>query len=208
MALLRSSTGYDTSPIIRGKRVFLRAAQMADYVSWAELRALSREHLAPWEPLWSPDELSRTSFRRRVRHYQREANDDQGYAFLVFLAAHNRSIGRDPTVVGGATLTNVRRGVTQAATLGYWLGQPYVGQGLMYDALGAMLPFAFDILRLHRIEAAVMPSNVRSLRLLEHVGFQREGVARRYLKIRGRWEDHITHALLAEDFEKPAGLNA
>lgn len=208
MALLRSGTGYDTSPIIRGKHVILRAAQMSDYPSWAELRALSREHLAPWEPEWALDELTRVSFRRRVRHYQREANDDMGYAFLVFLGGSQQSMGRAPSVIGGVTLTNVRRGVTQAATLGYWLGQPYVGQGLMYDALRALVPFAFDILRLHRIEAAVMPSNGPSLRLLENMGFQREGVARRYLKIRGNWEDHITHALLAEDVERPVGVNA
>ena len=218
MALLGSSSGYDAAPIVRGRGVVLRMAQVSDYPAWAELRAASREHLMPWEPQWSRDELTRTSFRRRVRHYQREAREDVGYAFLIFSTVDNAASGgmrRGPAsadafdtgrkLVGGVTLTNVRRGVTQAATLGYWLGKPHVGRGHMHAALQALLPFAFDVLRLHRIEAAVMPANVASLRVLERLGFQREGLARRYLKIRGIWEDHFIHALLADEFDRVEG---
>ncbi len=216
MALLRSAKPTDAAPIIRGEGVILRAPHMVDYPAWAELRAASRDHLQPWEPLWSRDELSRAAYRHRVRHYQREAREDLGYAYLVFAApqpgvggfvqpgyraartpTHARSA--EPALVGGVTLTNVRRGVTQAATLGYWLGAPYVGRGLMCDALTALIPFVFDVLRLHRIEAAVMPRNTPSACLLERLGFTREGLARRYLKIAGTWEDHIAFALLAED---------
>lgn len=228
MALLRSSKPLDAAPIIRGTGVMLRAPTMADYPAWAEVRALSRDHLMPWEPLWSRDELTRSAFRRRVRHYQREAREDLGYAFLIFAAPQPasasasasargrydintnlvtiaRSMHPAPALVGGVTLTNVRRGVTQAATLGYWLGAPYVGRGLMHDALSALVPFAFDVLRLHRIEAAVMPCNAASLRTLGRLGFCREGLARRYLKIAGRWEDHILFALLAEDVGRSEG---
>jgi len=209
MALLRTSLGQETGPIVRGSGVHLRAPAMSDYVAWAELRAASRDHLVPWEPIWSRDELTRNAFRRRIRHYQREAREDIGYAFLVFadpkrltdssFAPRPARQGSAAVLVGGLSLSNVRRGVTQAATIGYWLGAPHIGRGFMTAAVGAVVPFAFDVLRLHRIEAAIMPANVASIRVAERTGFRREGLARGYLRINGRWEDHLLYALLAED---------
>jgi ribosomal-protein-alanine N-acetyltransferase len=95
----------------------------------------------------------------------------------------------------------VRRGVTQAAVLGYWLGLPFVRQGYMTAAVAAIAGYSFEDLRLHRLEAATMPNNAASVRVLERNGFRREGVARRLLKINGVWEDHVQHALVVEDFE-------
>src|SRR5690606_11202901 len=100
-------------------------------------RARSREHLTPWEPTWQRDELSRSAFRRRVRHYQREAREDTGYSFLIF--RHE-----DEVLLGGLTLSNVRRGGTQAAVLGYWRGLPFIRRGHMSDAVAAAVQFAFD----------------------------------------------------------------
>jgi ribosomal-protein-alanine N-acetyltransferase len=193
MAFLRSSPGPEQEPEIRGQWVYLRYPAMADYAPWAELRAVSRPYLTPWEPLWARDELARSGFRRRLRHYQRELRDDQGYAFFVFRAA-------DDVLLGGVTLSNVRRGVAQAASLGYWMGAPYAGRGYMTDAVGAVLPFAFETLKLHRLEAACLPHNVASARVLEKVGFRREGLGRRYLKINGVWQDHDLYALLHDDY--------
>jgi [ribosomal protein S5]-alanine N-acetyltransferase len=197
MAFLRSSSGQDNAYVVRGDGVWLRGMVMGDYGPWAELRARSREHLTPWEPVWQRDELTRSAFRRRVRHYQREAREDLGYAFLIFQDGNDQ-------LVGGLTLSNVRRGVTQAAVLGYWLGLPFVGQGYMTAAVGAVACFAFQDLHLHRIEAATMPNNAASIRVLERNGFRREGIARRLLKINGKWEDHVLHALLAEDLSRIA----
>ena len=143
MAFLRSSIGQESAFIVRGRGVWLRPPAMSDYAPWAELRARSREHLTPWEPMWQRDELSRSAFRRRVRHYQREARDDLGYSFLIVR-------DDDEQLLGGLTLSNVRRGVTQAAVLGYWLGMPFVRNGYMTEAVGAVARFAFDELRLHR----------------------------------------------------------
>jgi ribosomal-protein-alanine N-acetyltransferase len=196
MAFLRSSVGQDSALIVRGRGLWLRPPLMSDYPAWAELRARSREHLTPWEPLWQRDELTRSAFRRRVRHYQREAREDQGYAFLILKDAGDE-------LLGGLTLSNVRRGVTQAAVLGYWLGLPYVKRGYMTEAVAAIAGFAFEELRLHRLEAATMPTNLASIRVLERNGFEREGLARRLLKINGTWEDHVLHALLADDFSRP-----
>lgn len=192
MAFLRSTTGPDSAVTLRGRGVWLRAPLMGDYGSWAELRALSRDHLTPWEPVWQRDELTRSAFRRRLRHYQREAREDLGYAFLIFSDS-------DDQLLGGLTLSNVRRGVTQAAVLGYWLGKPYTGRGLMTEAVRSAVGFGFDTLHLHRLEAATMPNNMASIRVLEHNGFRREGFARRLLKINGVWEDHVLHALLGDE---------
>ena len=173
----------------------LRVPQMADYPAWAELRARSRDFLTPWEPEWTSSELTRASFRRRLRYYARDLSEDLGYAFFVF--GNN-----DDQLLGGLTLSNVRRGVTQACTLGYWVGAPYARMGFMSDALSAVLPFVFDHLRLHRIEAACLPHNQASIRLLERTGFTREGLARRYLKINGSWQDHVTFALIEDDVRR------
>jgi ribosomal-protein-alanine N-acetyltransferase len=130
-----------------------------------------------------------------VRHYQRESREDLGYAFLIFSDA-------DDQLAGGLTISNVRRGVTQSGIVGYWIGKPYTGRGYMTEALRAAVGFAFDTLHLHRLEAATMPHNVPSVRVLEHNGFRREGYARRLLKINGTWEDHVLHALLSEDVRR------
>jgi len=192
MALLRAVSTSDLGPVIESEKVTLRTPQMADYPAWAELRAESREFLAPWEPLWASDELSRASFRRRVRHYLRDLREDVGYALFIFAV---------PTaaLVGGLTLCNVRRGVTQSCTLGYWVGAQYANQGYMTAAVRAVVPFVFDSLELHRLEAACLPTNTASIRLLEKTGFKREGLARRYLRINGAWQDHLLYALLDSD---------
>jgi ribosomal-protein-alanine N-acetyltransferase len=81
--------------------------------------------------------------------------------------------------------------VAQAGTLGYWMGAPHAGQGYMSAALQAVLPFCYDELRLHRVEAACIPRNTPSIRLLEKSGFAREGLAKEYLCINGVWQDHL-----------------
>lgn len=195
MAFLRSSAPTELGPVIHGDQVTLRIPQMSDYVAWAELRAHSRDFLTPWEPEWTSSELTRASFRRRLKYYARDLSEDLGYAFFIF-QNNNREL------LGGLTLSNVRRGVTQACTLGYWIGAPHARNGYMRDALSAIVPFIFDHLRLHRVEAACLPHNLASMQLLEQSGFSREGLARRYLKINGTWQDHVTFALIEDDIRR------
>ncbi|MEL6374100.1 MAG: GNAT family protein [Pseudomonadota bacterium] len=195
MAFLRVPSGPDPLQGLRGNGVWLRQPVSADYAAWAQLRQASRDHLTPFEPQWSGDELTRAAFRWRIRHSQRDMRDDRGYAFFIFRQS-------DSALLGGVTLSNVRRGVTQCGSLGYWIGAPYAGRGFMTHALRTLLLFVFDELRLHRVEAACLPENAASIRVLEKAGFAREGVARRYLKINGEWRDHVLFALL-EDDERP-----
>ena len=192
MAFLRSSTPDNSSAGIRGDKVFLRAPTIADYPQWVALRSESRQFLAPWEPIWPVDELSRLGYRRRIKRYQREIREGTGYPFFVFSA--------DETVLlGGLTLSHVQRGVTQSASIGYWMGYCHARRGYMTDAVRAVIGFAFDTLRLHRLEAACLPHNAASVRLLEKTGFAREGYARSYLCIDGRWQDHLLYAVVNGD---------
>ena len=179
-------------PVLQGDGVYLRYPQMSDFAQWAALRDESREFLAPWEPTWALDELSRSAFRRRIRRYQREIRGDLAYPFFVFRK-------EDDLLMGGCTLSNVRRGVTQSAAIGYWIGERYARHGHMYAALMALVPFVFHVLTLHRLEAACIPENGASRALLLKVGFREEGRARRYLQINGEWRDHVLFALLEDD---------
>jgi len=176
-------------------RVFLRPPERGDYEAWASLRAGSRDFLSPWEPNWPPDALSRASFRARVARYAEDWRTDQAYNFFIFT--------RDETLVGGIGLSNIRRGVSETASLGYWVGEPYARQGYMTSALPLVVDFAFERLGLHRLEAACLPSNIPSRSLLAKAAFQQEGYAREYLCIAGKWQDHLLFAILLGDRHAP-----
>ncbi len=201
MAFLRSALPEDFLEPVPGHGLVLRPPSTSDYAEWAELRALSRAHLTPWEPSWSRDELTRSSYRRRLRAYGQDARDDLGYSFFIAEAATG-------SMLGGMNVSNVRRGAAQSASLGYWIGAPHAGQGWMQKAVRTVLPFAFRVLHLHRLEAASMLSNIRSQRVLEKTGFTREGVARRFLKINGTWEDHIIFSRLEDDAHLAGAIHA
>ena len=192
MALFRLTSPADNFPIIRADGLILRAPQMSDYDAWAELRAASRAFLEPWEPLWPSDDLTRPAFRRRIRRYAEEIHTDSAYPMFVLRQ-------KDEALLGGLTLGLVRRGVAQACTLGYWMGERHAGRGTMTAAVKVASRFAFQDLGLRRIEAACLPTNNASIRLLEKAGFIREGYARRYLCIAGAWQDHVLYARLKDD---------
>jgi ribosomal-protein-alanine N-acetyltransferase len=191
MALFRTLSSPEPLPPIVGEGVTLRAPQMADFPAWAELREQSRKFLTPWEPTWPADDLTRPAFRQRLRRYAEDVRTDQAYPFFLFRS--------DNALVGGLALANIRRGVAQAGSLGYWIGEAHSRRGYMTAAVRALVPAAFDLLRLHRVEAACIPTNIASVRLLEKTGFRREGYARSYLCINGIWQDHLLYARVQSD---------
>ena len=192
MAFFRTVTSNETLPAVAGAGVTLRVPQGGDYAEWAALRETSRAFLVPWEPTWPDDDLTRGAFRRRIKRYAEDLRNDLAYAFLIFR-------NEDNALVGGLTLANIRRGVAQAGSIGYWTGAPFARKGHMTAAMRALVPFCFGTLRLHRLEAACIPGNTASVRLLEKTGFQREGYARNYLCINGVWQDHLLYARLKDD---------
>jgi [ribosomal protein S5]-alanine N-acetyltransferase len=192
MALFRTLSSPEPLPPIAGQGVVLRMPQITDYQAWADLRETSRKFLTPWEPTWPADDLTRPAFRQRIRRYVEDVRTDQAYPFFAFRQEDN-------ALVGALALANIRRGVAQACSLGYWTGAPYIRRGYMTAAVRALIPVVFDVLRLHRLEAACIPTNLASIRLLEKTGFRREGYARGYLCINGTWQDHLLYARLQSD---------
>jgi len=193
MRLLGSSLLCPPPLRLSGAHVFIRPPRPEDWDEWAALRASSRSFLTPWEPSWAPDCLSRSSYQRRLRRQAIEWRDDQGYSFLVC----EQESGQ---LVGGIGLSNVRRGVAQMATLGYWVGRPFARRGYMFGAVALILDFSFQRQNLHRIEASCLPTNEASRSLLEKAGFTHEGYARHYLRIDGVWRDHLLFAMLKDDW--------
>lgn len=192
MSLLRGFGKSDPTPQLQGEGVHLRLPQPMDYAAWAKLRQESRNFLTPWEPTWAHDDLTRFGYRRRLRRYAREAREDLGYSFFMFRKD-------DDALVGGISIGHIKRGVSQSASIGYWMGQRYARRGHMFEGVNMVVEHAFDDLGLHRIEAACLPTNDASKRLLIKAGFQWEGHARGLLKINGRWRDHLIFARLASE---------
>ncbi len=174
------------------ERLYLRAPVQTDYRQWSELRYASKEFLAPWEPTWSPDHLSRKAFSNRV--YWSQKNINGGTAIPLFMFRRE-----DDNLVGAITLDNIRHGPAQTGTMGYWIGHPYARQGYMTEALSAMVHYAFSTMDLSRIESACLPENVASRGVLEKCGYKYEGVAQAYIQINGRWRTHVLYAALRTD---------
>ena len=190
----------DDMPVLNGPRVTLRGPRLSDYSEWRRLRRESRDFLKPFEPRWSEADLSQRVFAARVRRGWREAREGTDYGFLIF---KNATSGEQ--LVGGVTLSNVRRRAAQFANLGYWMGRDFAGQGLMTEAVGLILPYVFETLSLHRLHAACLPHNQASRRVLEKNGFAEEGYSENYLQIDGKWADHVLFGLTRERWELRAG---
>ncbi len=180
---------------LTGERIFLRPPKRRDSKKWQHLRSISKEFLIPWEPSWDKYSCSRKTFFRQLKNSSISANLDQAYSFYIFKNSDN-------TLIGGVNVGNVRRGASQCAALGYWIGKPYAEKGYMMEALNILIPSLFVDLRFNRIEAATLPENIPSRKLLEKVGFTEEGLLREYLNINGKWRDHIIYGLLSSDIRK------
>ncbi len=174
------------------ERLVLRPPRHSDFRPWADLRQGSREFLKPWEPIWSHEHLTRKSFSDRVYQAQRSITDGDAVPLLL-IRRH------DDVLLGAVTLDNIRRGAAQSGTLGYWIGDPFARRGFMHEAIDAVVHYAFAMLDISRIEAACLPENVASRRVLEKSGFKYEGVAQSYLQINGRWRNHVLYANLRPD---------
>lgn len=180
----------DTRPVLEGVRVRLRLPKNRDFQEWVNLRRESRAFLEPWEPRWTDEELERSGWRHRQARYRREFARRTAVPFFIFDK-------KDGSLAGGISVGSIRRGVAQSCQIGYWMGERYAGQGLMSEALLLVVDYAFETLLLHRIEAACIPENARSMHLLEKAGFQREGLLRSYLRINNVWHDHFLYSLIA-----------
>ena len=179
---------------IETPRLKLLPPTMKHFEGWAELRAKSRSFLEPYEPVWPKDDLTRAAFKRRIKRYQDSDKNNNGASFLF--------LTHEGEMIGGATISRMLRGVAQSCAIGYWIGEPHIQKGYMSEALLGLLPFVFIQKKFRRLEAACLPHNSASIRVLEKTGFTQEGYAREYLKIAGEWQDHLLFAMLESDFRR------
>jgi [ribosomal protein S5]-alanine N-acetyltransferase len=177
----------------RGFRVYLRAPLAADARAFLAAVKVSRSLHGAW--VHPPSTPAR--FVAFVRRYGRSAADDPLSATHVGLLVCRCD---DDAIVGVFNVGEIVRGLFQSAYVGYYALAPHSGAGYMSDGLELALAYAFRVLKLHRLEANVQPTNRRSLALVRRAGFTREGYSRRYVRIAGRWRDHVRLALLVEDW--------
>ena len=177
--------------VLKAKNVDLRAPRYGDFEQWRELRENSKAFLELWEPKRGNDFFKRSAFNNRVKWAKKSANADQAYQFFIF--------DKYATLLGSITIENIRKGPSNAATLGYWLGKQHTGKGFMREAVLTIIDFSFSRLNISRLEAATLSENKSSRRLLEKVGFKYEGVGQSYLQINGRWRNHVLYGLLRND---------
>jgi ribosomal-protein-alanine N-acetyltransferase len=180
-----------------GRRVLLRPLVVSDFPAWREVRRRNEAWLTKWEPTRVPGQPDvvedREAFSVRCSARQRERQLGAGYGFGVFV---------DGAFCGEINISSVQRGPFQSAYVGYWIDEAVAGRGYTPEALVVVSRFAFEELRLHRVQIAIIPRNTASRRVVEKLGIREEGVALRYLEINGQWEDHVRYAITAEEWDE------
>jgi ribosomal-protein-alanine N-acetyltransferase len=179
-------------------RLVLRPPRASDVPELRRLLRANAEHLRPWEPSPAPgeDPTSLTAVANRVTRQRRDWKRGESYALLL------TSRERGEPILGRINLGGVLHGAFQNAHIGYWIDHDHQRRGLTSEGVIGAFAFAFGVARLHRVQIAIMPRNAGSLRVMEKIGARREGFAERYLRIAGRWEDHVIFAVTSEDWER------
>lgn len=180
-----------------GRRVLLRPLSVSDFPAWTEVRTRNGDWLLAWEPRRLPGQpdvtTDRDAFSVRCSARERERQLGTGYGFGIFVE------GR---FAGEINLSAIQRGPFQSAYIGYWIDEAEAGHGYTPEALVVLCRFAFDDLRLHRVQIAIIPRNAASRRVVEKVKIREEGIAERYLEINGVWEDHVRYAITSEEWQE------
>ena len=165
-----------------------------DTQSYLDLIQVTRVPYQAVEPV-RDDEFYTLEAQARRPRWVKAAEEGTGYQFGIYTI-------KDSLLIGQVSINNVVLGVANYADMGYFIHPDYQGGGRMTAAVKLAVAYGFRALKLNRVQAAVLPSNKGSQRVLEKNGFQFEGTARKYLKINGKYQDHQIYAVLAEDLDK------
>ena len=171
----------------------LRPPMKRDWGEWVAIRRYNEEFLQPYEPSWSSNYQDQDYYLRRLARQKTEWDAGRGAYFLIYHAKNHN-------LIGGVNLNNICYGAARYASLGYWLDKDYEGQGYMRESIAAIIDYAFNTLELRRLNAACLIDNNRSVRLLQSLGFEEEGLAKKYLQIDGEWQDHRLFGLINPKF--------
>jgi len=186
-------------PKLVGPRVMLRPLRGTDFAAWREVRLANRDWLEPWEPrpeAGSADPVADAdAFRSRCSAWDRQRQFDAAYGFGLFLRTDDRLIGE-------VSLGTVHRGPFQSASIGYWIDRRHAGNGYVPEGVALIIRYGFDDLHLHRLEAAIVPRNAPSRRVVAKLGLREEGTSERFLQINGVFEDHVRFAITVEEWEE------
>ena len=184
-----------------GERVLLRPLRGDDWDAWREIRIRCRSWLETWEPaleVGSPDPTQhREAFRSRCHAWDRQRQFDSAYGFGLFL--------KNGLLIGEVSLGSVQRGPFQTAYVGYWIDEARSGNGYVPEGVIVLLRYAFDVLHLHRVEAAIVPRNIASIKVVDKLGMRYEGTAERFLQIQGVYEDHARYAMTIDEYRVREG---
>jgi ribosomal-protein-alanine N-acetyltransferase len=186
-------------PVIRslelsGARIRLATLVESDYPAWLEVRNRCRDWLVPWEPRSKGAPLpaeDQSSFAARCAMRERERQLGSGFGFGIF---------HEGRFAGEVTLSSIQRGPFQNGSIGYWVDRDVAGLGLVPESVVVVLQFAFETLRLHRVEVAIIPRNAASRRVADKLQLRNEGTALGFLEINGQWEDHVRYAMTSEEW--------
>ncbi len=179
-----------------GKRVMMRPLVPPDFAAWSDVRLRNERWLVPWEPSRLSNQgdptREREVFAARCAARDRDRQLGVAYAFGLFV---------DNAVAGEVNLNNLVRGAQQTGTVGYWIDQSRAGNAYVAEGVCVLMRFAFEELRLHRLEICIIPRNDNSRRVMDKLRVRDEGTALKFLEINGVWEDHVRYGFTAEEWQ-------
>lgn len=176
---------------LTGKKVSIRFLEDADAESLLDLHLRNGEFFQKYSPTFDDDFYTLESKREYISKSIKQREEDKKYSFGIYLNDNGQ-------LVGDVSLYHIFRGSLQRCFIGYSLDRQYNGRGYATEAVSLAVEFAFNELKLHRVDAGVMLSNTASMRVLEKVGFHREGIEQKGVKINGQWEDHQIFAIISD----------
>lgn len=180
---------------INGEKIYIRDLERSDAKAALDLYIKNKEFFRKYSSTRNEDFYTLKVQEDIIKDNILKSGRDEKYSFGVFAKGSDE-------LIGNIALTEVLRGSLQSCYIGYSLDMDQNGKGYMTEAVKLVVKFAFEDLKLHRIEAGVMPHNTRSMRVLEKAGFKKEGIARKNVNINGAWQDHQVLAIIWEDYIK------
>jgi len=172
--------------------IYLKMFELSDAEALLQLELRNRAFLHPFANAQDEAFYTLDGQRKRLESMEERRSLDQYYAYGIYRT-------ETAELIGNVALAQIKRGPLQRCIIGYYLDQAHNGKGYMTHAVRQAVSIAFEVLKLHRIEAGVMPSNVGSIKVLEKAGFQCEGLSKKNFRMNGKWEDHFLYAMVNEN---------